>query len=265
MRVLLAHNAYQQRGGEDSVVDSEIALLRAHGHAVETYTRSNDELIGMSTVSLARQTLWSGRTFRDVADLITVDTLEYRKNQRYAPDIVHAAKQQGHHLTLTVVGDGPDRAMLEARAAELGIDGQVRFVGFVANAAARMPAHRACLHVAHMENLPLTLIEALSRGLPVFAPRVGGMPEVFEDGIQGSLIPLDDAAQAARLIVHWLDDAARMAEVRSLARRRFLDRFEASRVAARLADFLDDPNQRDARDSLSRGGDVMYQLGKNTC
>lgn len=173
-------------------------------------------------------------------DLITVGTLEYRKNQRYALDIVHAAKQLGRHLTLTVVGDGPDRAMLEARAVELGIDAQVRFAGFVAQAAARMPAHRACLHVAHMENLPLTLIEALSRGLPVFAPPAGGMPEVFEDGIQGSLIPLDDAAGAARRILDWLDDPARMADATAQARQRFLERFEAERVAARLAGFLDE-------------------------
>jgi len=173
------------------------------------------------------------------ADLITVGTLEYRKNQRYALEIVRAAKRQGRRLTLTVVGDGPDRAMLETYADELDIAGRVRFTGFVAHAAGLMSAHRACLHVAHMENLPLTLIEALSRGLPVFAPPAGGMPEVFEDGVQGSLIPLDDAAEAARRILHWLDDPIRMAEACSLSRRRFLERFEAERVAARLADFMD--------------------------
>ena len=47
-------------------------------------------------------------------DLITVGTLEYRKNQRYALEIVAAAKAIGHRLTLTIVGDGPDRAMLES-------------------------------------------------------------------------------------------------------------------------------------------------------
>ena len=40
-RILMVHNAYQHRGGEDTVVESEIALLRAHGHAVETYTRKS--------------------------------------------------------------------------------------------------------------------------------------------------------------------------------------------------------------------------------
>lgn len=177
-------------------------------------------------------------------DLITVGTLEYRKNQRYALEILHAAKQLGRSLTLTVVGDGPDRSMLEKRAVELGIDEQVHFAGFVSHAATLMPAHRACLHVAYMENLPLTLIEALSRGLPVFAPAAGGMPEVFEDGIQGRLIPLDDAIGAAKLIFQWLDSEEKLKTIRSLARHRFLDRFEADRVATQLAGVLSEVGQK---------------------
>ncbi len=79
-RVLVVHNAYQHRGGEDTVVESEIALLRAHGHAVETYTRSNDEVAGMSSLAMARQTLWSDRTAREIAALI----------DRFRPDVIHA-------------------------------------------------------------------------------------------------------------------------------------------------------------------------------
>lgn len=62
MRVLIAHNAYRQRGGEDSVVESEAALLRGQGHAVERYTRHNDEIADVPAPVLARQTLWSDRT-----------------------------------------------------------------------------------------------------------------------------------------------------------------------------------------------------------
>jgi len=79
-RVLVVHNAYQQLGGEDRVVASEIELLRAHGHAVETYARSNDEVVGMSPMTLARHTLWSGRTARELAALIV----------RFRPDVIHA-------------------------------------------------------------------------------------------------------------------------------------------------------------------------------
>lgn len=174
------------------------------------------------------------------SDLITIGTLEYRKNQRYAIEIVHAAAKLGRTLTLSLVGDGPDHAMLKALASELGVETQVHFRGFVTPAAALMPAHRACLHVARMENLPLTLIEAQSRGLPVFAPAVGGIPEVFDDEVEGRLIPLDDADTAARRIIEWLDDPQRMHEAGEAARRRFLARFEAERVAAELARFLDE-------------------------
>lgn len=172
-------------------------------------------------------------------DLIAVGTLEPRKNQAYALDIMAAAVRRGRKLTLTLVGDGPDRAMLEAHARDLGLGEQVRFLGFVPDAATRMSGHRACLHVARMENLPLALIEALSRGLPVFAPDVGGMAETFEDGVSGRTIPPDDADAAARRILEWLDDPARLAQAGAAARQRFLERFEAGHVAAELAGFLD--------------------------
>ena len=46
MRILIAHNAYQHRGGEDSVVEAEIALLRSHGHDGGNLLFSNDEVAG---------------------------------------------------------------------------------------------------------------------------------------------------------------------------------------------------------------------------
>ena len=80
VRVLVVHNAYQHRGGEDSVVDAEIALLRSHGHPVETYFRSNDDVAGLSSLALARHTLWSPRTPVDLADWVN----------RFQPDVIHA-------------------------------------------------------------------------------------------------------------------------------------------------------------------------------
>ena len=66
MRILVAHNAYQQRGGEDEVVDAEVALLRRHGHEVRTLLRHNDELRSMPRAVAAMQTFGSGRTRREV-------------------------------------------------------------------------------------------------------------------------------------------------------------------------------------------------------
>lgn len=80
MRILCAHNAYQHRGGEDSVITDELALLRARGHVVETYTRDNDEIRGMSRFALAEQTLWSRRTAHELTLMIG----------KFHPDIIHA-------------------------------------------------------------------------------------------------------------------------------------------------------------------------------
>jgi len=80
MRVLIAHSAYQLRGGEDMVVDSEIALLRSHGHEVFEYRRDNSEIIGMSKPVLAANTLWSRRTVHELDHLIA----------EFKPDVIHA-------------------------------------------------------------------------------------------------------------------------------------------------------------------------------
>ncbi len=77
--VLVVHNAYRQRGGEDVVVEAEVQLLRQHGHAVHTYQRSNDEIGKMSDASAALQALWSRRTCRDITALI----------QAHQPALVH--------------------------------------------------------------------------------------------------------------------------------------------------------------------------------
>ena len=79
MRILVAHNAYQYRGGEDSVVESEIALLRGHGHEVEPYSRHNDEIRGLGRLRLARDTFWSARTAGNMRNLIAA----------FEPDVIH--------------------------------------------------------------------------------------------------------------------------------------------------------------------------------
>jgi len=174
-------------------------------------------------------------------DLICIGTLEPRKNQQHALAIVAAATRLGRPLSLTMVGDGPDRTMLESMASQLGIQQQVFFAGFVNNAAGLLSRHRAFLHVALMESFGIVLIEAMAHGLPVFASGVGGVPEVFVEGREGRFIPLDDAQGAAQMIIDWLDSPQTMATARQAARERFLAHFEAGSVAVVLADFLIHP------------------------
>lgn len=79
MRILIAHNAYQQRGGEDAVVEAEIALLREHGHDVELYSLHNDAINGMSKAGAAMTAVWSRRSSQDISEAC----------ERFRPDVVH--------------------------------------------------------------------------------------------------------------------------------------------------------------------------------
>ena len=79
MRVLLAHNRYAQRGGEDAVFDQESALLRAHGHEVLEYVRDNRDIPGANGAGLALDSLWSRRTRAEASRLM----------KHFRPDVMH--------------------------------------------------------------------------------------------------------------------------------------------------------------------------------
>lgn len=103
---------------------------------------------------------------------------------------------------LVIAGDGPERAMLEARAAA-GIDPQsVRFLGEISqqDLALWLDAASAFCLPSRNEGTPNVIIEAMACGRPVVASRVGGIPEIVTDGRNGFLVESGDAAQlAARL------------------------------------------------------------------
>jgi len=79
LKILVVHNRYKYRGGEDAVVDAEVDLLRRYDHSVNVYARSNDELQTLSLPNDALRALWSMRTVHDLECLI----------QQQRPDIVH--------------------------------------------------------------------------------------------------------------------------------------------------------------------------------
>lgn len=159
------------------------------------------------------------------ADIISIGTLEPRKNQCYLLHVLAEARRLGYRYRLTLVGDGPSRAEWEALAKQLDVADQVEFLGYVTGASSLLPAHRIFAHAAQMENLPLTLIEALSFGLPIFAPAVGGIPEVFDDDVEGVFWPLDDAASGAAMLITVLENQDVWQRMSRAAMKRYQTRF----------------------------------------
>jgi glycosyltransferase involved in cell wall biosynthesis len=76
MRILLAHNYYQQSGGEDQVVAAESGLLRRKGHALFQFTRQNSDIEGMSRLRVARDTLWNPAVYREIRQTIRRERID---------------------------------------------------------------------------------------------------------------------------------------------------------------------------------------------
>ncbi|KRE43946.1 glycosyltransferase family 4 protein [Knoellia sp. Soil729] len=180
-------------------------------------------------------------------DIVTLGSLEPRKNHGYLLEVLAAAARRGHRFTLTVVGDGPDRAALQRRAGSLGIGDLVDFAGFSDDPRVQLRRHRVYCHTARMESFGIALIEAMAEGLPVVAAAVGGIPEIVRPGVNGEVWPLDDAEAAAEVLVRLLRDPARIAALGQAAREDVQSRFSDAEVAPRLLTFLDSLDQEGTR------------------
>jgi len=119
-----------------------------------------------------------------------------------------------------LAGEGSLQADLERRTREVGLADHVRFAGQVEPIGPLLLAADACVLPSLWEGLPLSLLEALARARPMVASRVGGVPEVIEDGLTGRMVPAGDAEALAAVLedFHRKPDVARRMGLEGAAR-----------------------------------------------
>jgi glycosyltransferase involved in cell wall biosynthesis len=136
----------------------------------------------------------AGRSLR----LVSVGRLVPVKGHDLLVRAFGSAVRAGLDASLEVVGDGPERARLEALVAEQGLAETVRFSGALANEALVSALEQADAFVlpSRREGFGVALVEALATGLPALATRSGGPNDIIEPG-DGLLVPPDDEAALA--------------------------------------------------------------------
>lgn len=134
---------------------------------------------------------------------------------------------------LEIAGDGPCRAELEHQANELSLTDRVRFLGAVRDVPALLARARLFVLPSLTEGISLTLLEAMARGLPIVATRVGGNPEVVADGETGLLVPAADPAALAAALGRCWADAGLCARLGASGRKRAEAHFDIRRMVAR--------------------------------
>jgi glycosyltransferase involved in cell wall biosynthesis len=171
---------------------------------------SSVELPDSAFVSAPRAPIESRAPFR----VITVCGLNYlTKGPDVLIDAVGACVHQGLDLNLILVGSGRCQAGLEARAAALGLEQQVRLCGQLPSGqAVREQLDRADLFVlpSRAEGVPRAMIEAMARGLPCIGSTVGGVPELLAPD---DLVPPGDVRALADKIREVRSDPARLARM----------------------------------------------------
>jgi glycosyltransferase involved in cell wall biosynthesis len=112
--------------------------------------------------------------------------------------------------TLLVLGEGPERARLEALAHELGVTDRVVMPGRVGDVAALYKRCNVVVHPARWEGFGLAMLEAMLAGRPVVAARAGSAPELVADGETGYLVSRDDPAALAEATTQALSNGERL-------------------------------------------------------
>ena len=134
---------------------------------------------------------------------------------------------RGVKFRCVMIGDGPAHEELIGIRARLKLEPLVEMVGAARQATVIEWLRRASVVVlcSHSEGMPLSLMEAGACELPVVATRVGGIPELVEDGVTGLLTPPGDAAALADALQRLLADPALRATMGQAARRRIAANF----------------------------------------
>ena len=137
-----------------------------------------------------------------------------------------------------MVGDGPERGPAEHLARELGVERHVSFLGKQNHVERIIPLAHVLLMPSDLESFGLVALEAMACGVPPVATRVGGVPELITDGVDGYLEAVGDIqAQAARVVALLTDDALHDA-CRGAARWTATERFCAEKIIPRLREVL---------------------------
>jgi N-acetyl-alpha-D-glucosaminyl L-malate synthase BshA len=150
-------------------------------------------------------------------------------------DLAHifARVREARRAVLVLAGDGPEHAAVRDEVARLGLTQDVAFAGPVRNLPPLLRASDLFLLPSAHESFGLAALEAMSCGVPVVGSRIGGLPEVVEDGVAGLLGPPADVDALSALTLRALSDDALRARLSRGARDRAVRFFRADPVLAR--------------------------------
>jgi glycosyltransferase involved in cell wall biosynthesis len=140
-------------------------------------------------------------------------------------EIAKLVVAQSDMVDFVLAGDGPERHRLEEKARNAGLHGRFRFLGHQDDMDLFYKSLDVYINTSLHEGIPMSVLEAMSYGLPIVAPKVGGFPEIVEEGISGYLIDDRDPSVFSARCVRLLSDQEEREKMAKAARQRVVDHF----------------------------------------
>jgi glycosyltransferase involved in cell wall biosynthesis len=159
-----------------------------------------------------------------------IAALADHKGQRYLIDAAKLVAAAHPESRFVIVGEGELRGALERQIAATGLTGTVHLAGFREDIETFLAGFDLFVLSSHMEGLGTSLLDAMWFGIPIVATRVGGVPDVIEDGVNGLLVAPRDPAALAQATLRLLADAGLRRRLGEEGRRTVEERFTAARM-----------------------------------
>ncbi|MFK3739427.1 TIGR03088 family PEP-CTERM/XrtA system glycosyltransferase [Massilia sp. TN1-12] len=181
----------------------------------------------------------------------TVARVQDVKNHRALVEAFAAVRARrpdlAPRLKLSIVGDGPLLPAVRAQVAALGLEDAVWLPGARGDVKDLLHTFSLFALPSLAEGTPVSLLEAMACGLPVAASRVGGIPEVVDDGVQGALVPVGDVDALAAALERYAADPRLGRTHGAAGRARIEERFSMRAMLASYGDLYDSLCRRKAR------------------
>jgi colanic acid/amylovoran biosynthesis glycosyltransferase len=223
------------RHAEFAIVITEL-LKREVGEQLPFFAQDKIEVaaMGVDLENFTRHTPYVAAKPGETLRLVSCGRLHEGKGHQDVFEAIARLRDRGVDVYHSVLGEGPWRAALEARIAELNLSDRVQLRGAVAEEGVRQALETANIFVlgSHEEGIGVATMEAMSLEMPVVVTGVGGVPELVTDGVHGRLVPTRDPNAMAEAVMEVAGDPDRAVAMGKAGRARIVEKF-SSEVSAR--------------------------------
>jgi len=220
VKIIAISNFVRNQLAEMGIKNVEVIY---HGVNIDQYYKQADIFEAMAEKRFAFE---RKNTFR----IGCVSRLESLRGLEYLIKAVAILRKEFDDIDLVIVGEGSQREHLQWVAEQLGVDNDVKFVGYKDNFVDWICDFDVFVLPSLRESLGLILVEALAYGRPVIATNIGGIPEIIENNIGGVLVEPQNPRALANAIYTLKRDPIRARELARAGREKIIEQFSLNKM-----------------------------------